>query len=249
MQVLVRSGDENGSPPLSATHRRQRMSRGRPGRERRPHALFEAHAPYARTQKCGSHASAEDASFARSSDPCTLIATSTPSGQLAEVARWSRYRGRENLGNQEEPAPGSESASVARLAACHRFRKGEGVAGHQKKRKGITVPVPARIVRVPGSVPVRRSSCRSRQATSGPKYTRQTRTKKCGQGRANGGLGRGERGRSNVCERVERSDESHLGSSRTTTARDRDKAQGDVRASSSGRNIAKSGEVVAGPGL
>jgi hypothetical protein len=137
-------------PPVSAAHRRQRMSRGRRGRERRPHALFEAHAPDARTQKCGSLGSADDASFAWSSDPCTLIATSTPSGQLAEVARWSRYRGRENLGNQEEPAPGSESASVARLAACHRFRKGEGVAGQKKKRKGIKVPVPARIVRRTG---------------------------------------------------------------------------------------------------
>jgi hypothetical protein len=98
--------------------------------------------------------------------------------------------------------------------------------------------VPARIVRAPGSVPVRRSSCRSRQATSGPKYTRQTRTKKCGQGRANGGLGRGERRRSHVGERVERNDESHLGS-QPETARDRDKTQGDVRASSSGRHIAK----------
>ena len=81
-----------------------------------------------------SRVSAEDASFAWSSDPCTLIATSTPSGQLTEVARWSRYRGRENLGNQEEPAPGSESASVARLATCHRFRKGEGEAGRRKGR-------------------------------------------------------------------------------------------------------------------
>jgi len=32
------------------------------------------------------------------------------------------------------------------------------------------------------------------------------------------------------------------------TVRDRRKAQGDARASSSGRNIAKSGEAVAGPG-
>jgi hypothetical protein len=65
----------------------------------------------------------------------------------------------------------------------------------------------------------------------------------------NGDLGRGERRRSYVGERVEQNDGSHLGSSRTTTARDRDKAQGDVRASSSGRNIAKSGAAVAGPGL
>jgi hypothetical protein len=122
-----------GLLPSRRTHRRQRMSRGRLGRERRPHALFEAHAPDARnTETCLSR-SADDASFTWSSDPCALIATSTPSGQLAEVARWSRYRGRENLGNQEEPAPGSESTNVARLAACHRFRKGEGVAGREKE--------------------------------------------------------------------------------------------------------------------
>jgi hypothetical protein len=69
-----------GLLPSRRTHRRQRMSRGCRGRERRPHALFEAHAPDARTQKCGSHGSAEDASFTWSSDPCTLIATSTPRG-------------------------------------------------------------------------------------------------------------------------------------------------------------------------
>jgi hypothetical protein len=199
------------------------------------------------TRKRVSRATAVHASFAWSSDPCTSIATATSSGQPAEVARSSRYRGRVNLGNQEEPAPGSKRTDDARLAAGHRFRKGEGVAG--KKRKGVTALVPARIVRAPRSVPVRRSSCRNRQATSGPKYTRQTRTKKCGQGRANGGLGRGERRRSHVGERVEQNDESQLEASRTTTARDRDKAQGDVRASSSGRNIAKSGAAVAGPGL
>jgi hypothetical protein len=41
--------------------------------------------------------SADDASFTWSSDPCTSIATATSSGQPAEVARRSRYRGRENL--------------------------------------------------------------------------------------------------------------------------------------------------------
>jgi hypothetical protein len=199
------------------------------------------------TRKRASRVSADDASFAWSSDPCVSIATATPSRQLAEVARSSRYRGRENLGNQDEPAPGSKRTEHARLAACHRFRKGEGVAG--QKRKGVTALVPARIVRRPGSVPVRRSRCRNRQATSGPKYTRHTRTKKCGQGRANGGLGRGERRRSHVGERIERNDESRLESKSDKTARDRDKAQGDVRASSSGRTIAKSGEAVAGPGL
>jgi len=224
------------------------MSRGRLGRERRPHALFEAHAPGARnTETCLSR-SADDASFAWSSDPCTLIATSTPSEQSAEVAHRSRYRGRANLVKARRNRHRGLNRWTLRgsppVTASARER-----AWQVQKRKGIKVPVPARVVRVPGSVPARRSSCRSRQATSGPKYTRQTRTKKCGQGRANGGLGRGERRRSNVGERVERRDESHLESSRTTTARDRDKAQGDVRASSSGRNIAKSGAAVAGPGL
>jgi len=54
------------------------------------------------------------------------------------------YRGRENLGNQEEPAPGRGQADDVRLAASHRFRKGEGEG--RKKRKAITVVVPARIV-------------------------------------------------------------------------------------------------------
>jgi len=87
-----------GLLPSRRTHRRQRMSRGRRGRERRPHALFEAHAPD--TRNAGnrlSRDSADDASFTWSSDPCTLIATSTPSERSAEVARRSRYRGRENL--------------------------------------------------------------------------------------------------------------------------------------------------------
>jgi len=224
------------------------MSRGCRGRERRPHALYEVHAPDTRI--------AETLSLARrqktrpSLGPLTRASLSPlqlPRGNPAKVARSSRYRGRENLGNQEEPTPGPARTDDVRLAASHRFRKGEGVAG--KKRKGVKALVPARIVRAPGSVPVRRSSCRNRQATSGPNYTRQTRTKKCGQGRANGGLGRGERRRSYVGERVERNDDSHLGSKPETTARDRDKAQGDVRASSSGCNIAKSGAVVAGPGL
>jgi hypothetical protein len=73
-------------------------------------------------------------------------------GNSAKVARSSRYRGRVNLGNQEEPAPGSKRVDDARLAASHRSRKGEGVG--RKNRKTITVVVPARIVRAPGQVPV-----------------------------------------------------------------------------------------------
>jgi len=183
------------------------MSRGRRGRERRPHALFEAHAPVVRSAETCISRSADDASFTWSSDPCTSIATSTPFGAIRGGGASKQVSRSGKPGeSQEEPAPGSESTDVARLAACHRFRKGEGVAG--QKRKGVTALVPARNMRAPGQVPVRRSSCRNRQATSGPKYTRQTRTKKCGQGRANGGLGLRFRRRSHVGERVERNDES-----------------------------------------
>jgi len=212
MGILVRSGVEKGSPPSSAnapaTADVQRALR----KGTTSACTLRSACTGRENTETWLSRSAEDASFTWSSDPCTSIATATSSEQSAKVARSSRYRGRENLGNQEEPAPGSKRTDDARLAASHRFRKGEGVAG--KKRKSVTALVPARIVRAPGSVPVRRSSCRSRQATSGPKYTRQTRTKKCGQGRANGGLGRGERRRSHVGERVERNGESHLGSSR-----------------------------------
>ena len=174
---------------------------------------------------------------------CNFVGATREGGASEQVSR-SGKPGE----SQEEPTPGSESTDVCAARLLSPLPQGRW-RGRSKKRKGVTAPVPARIVRAPGSVPVRRSSCRNRQAASGPKYTRQTRTKKCGQGRANGGLGRGERRRSHVGERVERKDESHLGASRTTTARDREKAQGDVRASSSGRNIAKSGAAVAGPGL
>jgi len=48
----------------------------------------------------------EDTSFARSRDPCTSIGTEPEVGNHRGVPRQSRYRGRENLRKQEEPAPG-----------------------------------------------------------------------------------------------------------------------------------------------
>jgi hypothetical protein len=127
-------------PPLSLTHRRQRMSRGCLGRERRPHALFEAHAPGLRnTETCLSR-SAEDASVTWSSDPCTLIATSTSSGQPAKVARSNRYRGRTNLvearknrhrGLCERAMRGSPPVTAS---ARERARQVEEKEGHQGAR-------------------------------------------------------------------------------------------------------------------
>jgi hypothetical protein len=64
-------------------------------------------------------------------------------GASSEVGRPSGHRGRANLRKQEEPAPGFERTDGARLAACHRSRKGGGVA--REKRKEIEVSVPARI--------------------------------------------------------------------------------------------------------
>jgi hypothetical protein len=116
----------------------------------RPHALFEAHAPDSRNAGNRlSRTSADDASFAWSSDPCTLIATSTPSEQSAEVARRSRYRGRENLVKARRNRHRGLNRRTMRgsppVTASARER-----AWQVQKRKGIKVPVPARVVRAPG---------------------------------------------------------------------------------------------------
>jgi hypothetical protein len=113
------------------------MSGGRRGGERRRHAPQSVCTWYA--QSCASH---DDASFARSFDPCTSILTTHPGASRGGGAT-VRHHGWANPRKREEPTLGSRRTDVARLAACHRFRKGEGVA--RKKRKGIAVPVPARI--------------------------------------------------------------------------------------------------------
>jgi len=48
-----------------------------------------------------------DASFARSFDPCSSILTMHRRGNSAVVGRSRRHRGWANLGNRDEPAPGS----------------------------------------------------------------------------------------------------------------------------------------------
>jgi len=65
-----------------------------------------------------------------------------PRAQAPEVGHPRRHRGRANLRKQEEPAPGSWWVGVARLAACHRFRKEE--AWRVEKRKEVEASVPAR---------------------------------------------------------------------------------------------------------
>jgi hypothetical protein len=76
-----------------------------------------------------------DASFARAFDPCTSILTMHAAEQSAE---WWGVRAASRLGKLTQvggTSTGAERADGARLAACHRFRKGEGVA-RQKKEGG-----------------------------------------------------------------------------------------------------------------
>jgi hypothetical protein len=58
-----------------------------------------------------------------------------PRAQAPEVGRPLGYRGRVNPRKGEEPAPGSRRVDGARLAAHHRFRKGEGVMRRRKGRR------------------------------------------------------------------------------------------------------------------
>jgi len=81
--------------------------------------------------------------------------------------------------------------------------------------------------------------CRNRQATPGPKYARQTRPKKDGQGRVNGGLGRGSYRRVKASVGASGEKANRESDSPEQYGGDRRKAHGDVRASSSGRHIAQ----------
>jgi len=83
-----------------------------------------------------------DASFARSGGPCTSIVAQLEAGNRRGVTRSLRHRGRENLGNQEEPAPGSWRTDGARLDACSRSRKGGSAV--REKRKTVAAVVPSR---------------------------------------------------------------------------------------------------------
>jgi hypothetical protein len=56
-----------------------------------------------------------------------------PQAQASEVGRRFWHHGWANPGNRAEPALGSGLSDGARLAACHRFRKGEGVTREEKE--------------------------------------------------------------------------------------------------------------------
>jgi len=141
---------------------------------------------------------------------------------------------------------GAGRSGAARLAACHRSRKGEGVA--RKKRKEVEASVPARIQ---SPRLVARTSCQL-QKSAGDLWSRISSAYAPQKGRS----GSSERGPSLELESAgdtvgwgARRRERRESASPPMTGEVRRKAQGGARASSSGRDIAKSGGVVAGPGL
>jgi hypothetical protein len=92
----------------------------------------KAHAPVAGTRDRRMRSG--DASFARSFDPCMSILTMLLQAQASEVRRSSEHHGWATSGNRDEPSLGLSRTDVARLAACHRFRKEE--AWHVEEKEG-----------------------------------------------------------------------------------------------------------------
>jgi hypothetical protein len=93
----------------------------------RRHATFQGACTGRESNRKRATRALADASFTRSSDPCASIVTTHRRQNRLVVAHQRWHRSRANLGNQEEPAAGSARMDAARLAARHRFRKGEGV--------------------------------------------------------------------------------------------------------------------------
>jgi len=132
--------------------------------------------------------SLEDTSFARSRDPCTSIVTQLSGAQASGGGAAIRYRGRANLGNQEEPAPGSDrtDACAARRVSplsqersCVTRSEKEGGHGHR----------PCEETRARVQRPYVVCSCRSRQAASWPRISSNAALSKRVAVRVNGGLG------------------------------------------------------------
>ena len=176
-----------GSSPIGETHRRQRMFQGLP-RKGTPSASALRSECTGHEKRELSRASAADASFARSSDPSHVVTTQLRRGDPPKVARSKSVSRSGKPGeSQEEPAPGSNERGVRgspRVTASARKKRG---SSEKEGRHGAR---PCEDRESSGLLPVRRSSCSNRQATSDLEYARQTRPKKGGQGRVNGGLGR-----------------------------------------------------------
>jgi hypothetical protein len=151
-------------------------------------------------------------------------------------SRW--HHGWANLRKQEEPALGPSRTDGARLAACHRFRKGEGVA-RKKKDGGRGLP-PCEDARARVWLLARRSLLQKSVGDVWSRISPANALQKERQGRVNGDLA--PRSRRWVKPSARAWGETTNRAS-TFTARkavkDRRKAQGGERSPSSGRTIAK----------
>ena len=138
---LGRSVCSCGYPPATPGAPMTADVRRTPRRGTPSACAYQAHAPDAGTRdrrmRTGTRPSLGPSTRARRSSLCSAA-------QASEVGRRRGHHGWANSRKREEPALGPSSSDVARLAVCHRSRKGESVA-HQK-REEIEVSAPARIV-------------------------------------------------------------------------------------------------------
>jgi hypothetical protein len=103
------------------------------------------------------------------------------------VVRRSRWHhGWANPRKREEPTLGPSRTDGARLAACHRSRKGDGVA--RKKRMEVEASLPARIARARVWLLARRSLLQKSVGDVWPRISSANALQKERQGRVNGGL-------------------------------------------------------------
>jgi len=108
-----------------------------------------------------------------------------------EVGRSIRHHGRESSGNREEPSLGPGRTNGARLALCHRFRKGEGVARSRKGRRSRSPSL--RGLKEPGfGCPHVVMQLQKSVGDVWPRISSANALQKERQGRVNGGLARGE---------------------------------------------------------
>jgi hypothetical protein len=162
------------------------------------------------------------------------------------VRRSRRHRGRASLRKREKPTPGSLGTDDERLAACHRFRK--GAAWYVRKGRRSWPPSPRGSTSSGLFELARRTQLQKSSSNDGSRISSANALQKERLRRVNRGLARS--GGRRVTPSAGASSERVV-VSRTPpgTGEDRLKAQSDGRLSFSGGTIAKSGEVVAGPGL
>jgi hypothetical protein len=170
-----------------------------------------------------------------------------PQAQASVVGRSREHHGWAIPLTWEEPALGPSRTDGARLAACHHSRKGDRVVRSEKEGgRGLR---PCEDTRVPVWLLARRLSLQKSVGGVWSRISSANALQKERPGSSEQGPSSERRSADDtVGRRIERNDESRVGLTRHE-GRGPAKAQGGERSSSSGRNIAKSGVAVVGPGL